>query len=241
MKPCGWQLTISTDALIRMRHLVSSIKNSKAQVTLAVTKYKTKRRYINNRVRCTRGMQVQFRFSCNPSSPLPSRRSLFTIIIRHTHRRVHEEGLKIWKAFFRIASWKYDKVMDDVNAYLNDASRQNDGHDDYSRCGTSHAWRTYVGSKTSEDDGARSRQGRENSLREGAEEGEGRLSEVVGGQRRAGVSRVQPWHGPGNQWDLQHTDANSVNQAAQRPTSIMSCSTHGCTLLSTSNRCEILF
>lgn len=58
---------------------------------------------------------------------------------------------------------------------------------------TQHVARmTYAGSKTSEDDGARNRQGRENSLREGTEEGEGRLSEVVGGRRRAGVSRVQP-------------------------------------------------
>lgn len=30
------------------------------------------------------------------------------------------------------------------------------------------------------------------------------VSAVVGGRKRTGVSRVQPWHGPGNQWDLQH-------------------------------------
>lgn len=127
--------------------------------------------------------------------------------------------------------------MDDVNATPNDASRQNDGLDDYTP--VQHVARvTYAGSKTSEDDGVRNRQGRENSLPESRW---GR--EVVGGcgwpEERGGflacsLDMGQEINGTSN------TDANSVNQAAQRPTSIMSCSTRECTPLLTSNRCEIL-
>lgn len=51
---------------------------------------------------------------------------------------------------------------------------------------------TYVESKTSEDDGAAELARKGKQLAEGSRRREGRLSEVVGGWRRAGASRVQP-------------------------------------------------
>lgn len=71
----------------------------------------------------------------------------------------------------------------------------------------------------------RSWQGRENSLRKGAVEGKGdcRRLWVAGGERgflACSLDMGQEINGTSN------TDANSVNQAAQRPTSIMSCSVH---------------
>lgn len=85
--------------------------------------------------------------------------------------------------------------------------------------GTSHAWRTWsrrrakmtgcgVGKEGKTACGRESRKGRE------------RLSEVVGGRGflACSLDMGQEINGTSN------TDANSVNQAAQRPTSIMSCS-----------------
>lgn len=71
--------------------------------------------------------------------------------------------------------------------------------------------------------GLRSWQGRENSLRKGVEEGKGdcRRLWAAGGERgflACSLDMGQEINGTSN------TDANSVNQAAQRPTSIMSCS-----------------
>lgn len=77
---------------------------------------------------------------------------------------------------------------------------------------------TYAKSKTSKDDdddydGARGEVGKEE------EQSRGRSKRVVGGcgwsAERTGVPRVQPWHGPGNQWDLQHR--RKLGQPSPRP------------------------
>jgi len=116
--------------------------------------------------------------------------------------------------------------MDDVNVSPNDASWQNDKLDDYL------VHRTYNVHGVEDERrwrGAEStRKGKQLAKVAEKEKGDCRRLWVAGEERgflACSLDMGQEINGTSN------TDANSVNQAAQRPTSIMSCSTRGCTSL----------